>query len=75
MDKKNGHLLCSRTTKQNPTVDEPAELELCISLILASGNKKKVATIGLCAKPYLYIAISPGTVLFDHTAKTVVAFL
>jgi len=49
--------------------------KLFISLILASGNKNKVATIGLCAKPYLCIAISPGTVLFDHTSKTVVAFL
>jgi hypothetical protein len=72
---KNGHLHCSRTTKQNPTVDEPTELELFISLILASGNKNKVATIGLCAKPYLCITINPGTVLFDHTSKMVVTFL
>jgi len=56
-------------------MDELNELELFISLILASGNKNKVATIGLCAKPYWCITISPGTVLFDHTSKTVVTFV
>jgi hypothetical protein len=56
-------------------MDEPTELELFISQILASGNKNKMATVGLCAKPCLCITVSPETVLFDHTSKTVVTFL
>ena len=56
-------------------MDELTKLELLISLIVASGDMNKVATTGLCAKPYLYITINPGTLLFDHASMTVVTFL